>query len=336
MKKIVYLYSLLCLVSCKSAVTDVADISKSDSSEMAIEIVADYCLEITDRYIDPVSDADFIDAEVNTAMTKSRMYSSLATKSDISAEETDAVCDTLFTSEQIPLCAEVYERTAIYQNGTSEYAQETLLDPEVNPLLGFYEEPLDLSMSVSRIEIKDGKCINYNSNGDVLSETEIEMPDYSETIAELAEYQKEAETKSQIKRDIHWLRAKMSEAYGVKSATDESYAVYENSRGNVVLEQTILGTKGGDNIAIRTELSPDISRRLSYEQYSGGRLTVRSTNIFSENNPSTRSSGVPAGMSEDNPVKTVTEMLVFHNDGTPMIKVESKTYRTNRTTYNLK
>ena len=334
MKKTFYLScSLLLLLSCKSS-EDIADVSDQDQSEVAIEMIAEYCMEINDRYIDSVKDSDFIDVEVSAAMTKSRMYSGVQTRSS-SGEITDE-CDTLFTSEQIPLCAEVYERTAIYQNCTSEYAQETVLDPESNPILGFYEEPLDLSMSVARIEIKDGKCINYNSDGVVLSETEIEIPDYSETLAELAEYQKAMDTKSSVKRDINWLRARMSEISSVKSGSSESYAIYENERGNIILEQNFAATKGSGGMTVRTELSPDISKRLGYEQYIGGKLKVRSTNTYSSSNPQTRSIGTPEGISEENPEKTVTEMLVYTNDGTPMIKVESKTYRTNRTVYNIK
>lgn len=125
-------------------------------------------------------------------------------------------------------------------------------------------------------------------------------------------------------------------SYAVKSGSGESYAVYENSRGNVILEQSFPSTKGSKGMTIRTELSPDISKRLGYEQYIGGKLKVRSINTYSSSNQQTRSIGTPDGMSEDNPEKTVTEMIVRYQDGTPMIKVESKTYRTNRTVYNIK
>lgn len=334
MKKTVFLfYLLLWVVSCRST-SDVANEIDKESSEIAIEMIAEYCLEINDRYINPCTDVDFIDSEIGAAMTKSRIYASIPTKS--SSGETEDECDTLFTSEQIPLCAEVFERTAIYQDGQSEYTKETILDVYTNPILGFYEEPLDLSMSVARIEIKDGKCINYNAEGVVLSETEIEIPDYSETLEELASYQKDTETKSVVKKDIDWLRSKMSEIYSVKSGSEESYAIYENSRGNIILEQNFPETKGSEAVTIKTEISTDISKRIGYEQYVGGKLKVRSINTYSSSNPHTRSVGIPDGISEDNPEKTVTEMLVNYQDGTPMIKVESKTYKTNKIIYNLK
>lgn len=306
-----------------------------EEKSVAVEIRADYRLVTYDRPIDAATDADFINADEEQSTTKSSLFRKvLTTKADSDAP------DTLKYSGQIPFCADMKESTIIYQNGCSEYTKETDLNPDVNPLLSFHESELDLTHCVAKIEIKDGKACTYNNQGELLSEQEVEIPDYSAFLTELEKAQEEAaaETKAGIKRrDINWLRNKMAEQYRTKSNLSESYRIYEKD-GKVVLEQYMNETKAGDGVTIRTYLSEDISKNYGYEQIEHGRVKVRCTNTFSAvNTKSTKNSNVPIdGLSEENPVRTVVEELTYLNDGTPIIKVSDKEYKVNTIHFNIK
>jgi len=307
-----------------------------EEKAIAVEILADYRLITYDRPIDVTTDSDFIDAEVEQSMIQSSLYR----KGTATRAASINTSDTLKISEQIPFCADMKETTIIYQNGDSEYTQETDLDPDGNPLLSFHESELSLTHCIAKIEIKDGKVCTYNNRGELLSEQEVEIPDYSAFLAELEIAQKEAaaETKAGIKgHDINWLRNKMAAQYQTKSNLSESYKIYEKD-GKVVLEQYVNNTRAVDGLTIRTYLSEDISKNYGYEQIENGAVKVRCTNTFSTvSTKSTRSSNVPIdGLSEENPVRTVVEELSYLYDGTPMIKVSDKEFKVNSIHYNIK
>jgi len=307
-----------------------------DEQGVAVEILADYHLTSYDRLIDVNSDSDFIDSDVESAMTKSPNYrNSCATKADSDTP------DTLKFSEMIPFCADIKETTLIYQNGNSEYIRLTDLNSEINPLLSLHDSELDLTLCVAKFEMKDGRACTYNNRGEIISEMEVEMPDYSEFLDEMAKVQEEsaAGTKSGTKkRDINWLKQKMAEQYPTKSGADDSYTIYEKD-GKVVLEQNVPETKSGEGYTtVRTYLSSDISKNYGYEQLENGRLKVRCTHYYDLfNSSSTKSTNVPVeGISEDNPNRIVVEELSYLNDETPIIKVSDKKYSVNTIHYNVK
>lgn len=304
---------------------------------LAVEIQSDYRLVSYSRAIIKDRDADFIGDDVLSAMKESRFYKDrpqLLTKAG-QAES----ADTLLYSEQIPFCADISESTLIFKNGCSEFHQETEFDPEINPLLSFHESEVDLTNCVARIEIKDGFSVTYNNAGEVLSREAVEMPDYTQYLAELAEAQQgaEAETKAGIKRDIHWLRDRMERQCPTKAGGTPSYAIYETEGGRIVLEQYVTGTKAGNGVTIRTFLSSDISRNYGYEQLETGILKVRCTHFFSPESLLTKSTSAPiSGIADDTPSRTLVEELSYLQDGTPMIRVSDKEFRTNTIRYHVK
>lgn len=338
MKKIQFLplfSSLLLLFSCKT-VTEEYTTSPRDpeKGEPTIESISNYHLVTYKRMIDMSKDKDFITPAVKSSLLSCRMYR------DASSTKSDGVStsDTLSFSEQIPFSADVSELTRIYKDGSSEYNQSTDLDPNSNPLLSLRDEPLDLKYFVSKVEIKDGMSTTYNNVGEILSQKQVTMPDYSEYLKEISKEKQASseETKSGIKRDINWLRRKM-EMQATKSGVALSYRIYETEGGKVVLEQEMPTTKGCDAITVRTFLSSDISQNYGYEKLVGGQLTVRCTHSFAGSSTRTKSVGLSSGeISEENPTETLTEELCTLNDGTPVISVSTRTYKVNKTTYNLK
>ncbi|MBQ7517603.1 MAG: hypothetical protein IJR34_02530 [Bacteroidales bacterium] len=327
-----YVLSLLIICSCSR--TPVEE-SKDELGRVAIEMQSDFSFLTYDRLLDEQTDADFIDNNVSAAMQTKSVYQyrrGASTKSSV--EE----IDTLRTSEEIPFFATVSEQTNIYQDGSSDYVRDMVLDPEINPLLCVHESPLDLSNCISRIEIKNGKSISYNPDGKILSEQDIEMPDYTEYLLMLKQAQKESEegTRAGCRRDINWLRERMSITCPTKAGDTPSYRIWEDSEGNVILEQTVSETRFAQPITLRTKLSADISKSLGYEQRINGQLMVRSRNIFTDN-PQTKSIGNPlTDISDENPSQTITESLSYTQDGTPKIKVEDRKFSVNRTVFHLK
>lgn len=340
MKTKVFLFyaTFLFAVSCNVFVKEIGTENQEfvNKSDVAVEIIADYRLISYKRAVNPDTDSDFMSLEVKSAMSASRMYktNSLSNTKSGTAESTD----TLTNSEQIPFCADVSEVTNIYRDGKSEFYQETELNPDMNPLLGFHDEPLDLKNCLSKVEIKDGVASTYNNVGERLSQIQVQMPDYSEYLEELSRCQEEsnAETKTGIKRDINWLKHRM-ESQSITKGGPDSYRIYEADDGKVVLEQDMVCTKSGSLITIRTFLSPDISKNFGYEQLVDGKLKVRCSHYFLNKSLHTRSSNLPIdNISEENPSRTLTEELSYLKDGTPMIAVLDKTYQVNKVNYNLK
>ena len=334
-KVLLLVASLLSVFSCKIVTENYTEANiDPEKGEPAIESTSNYQLVTYKRAIDLSKDKDFITPAVKSSLLSCRMYR------DASSTKSDGVStsDTLSFSEQIPFSADVSELTRIYKDGSSEYNQSTDLDPNSNPLLSLRDEPLDLKYFVSKVEIKDGMSTTYNNVGEILSQKQVTMPDYSEYLKEISKEKQASseETKSGIKRDINWLRRKM-EMQATKSGVALSYRIYETEGGKVVLEQEMPTTKGCDAITVRTFLSSDISQNYGYEKLVGGQLTVRCTHSFAGSSTRTKSVGLSSGeISEENPTETLTEELCTLNDGTPVISVSTRTYKVNKTTYNLK
>lgn len=332
MRKNFFYFALSLLIPCSCSRTQITE-SGGNLDDVAIEIKSDYALLTYERLLNEQTDTDFLYEEVTTAMQCKSIYQyrRVATKTGI--EE----LDTLRTSEEIPFYAEVNEQTNIYLDGSSEYIREMNLDPDLNPLLSVYETPMNLENCVSRIEIKDGKSVTYAPDGKILSEQDVEMPDYTDYIQMLTQAQKESEqdTKSNIRHDINWLRGRMEASYPTKSG-EQNYRIWSEGDGTVILEQTIAETKAGQPVTMRTRLSSDISKNLGYDQLIDGKLMVRCRNVYT-NNPQTKSIGTPlADISDENPSQTITESLCFTQDGTPKIKVEDKTFSVNKIVFHLK
>ena len=343
MRKTIALLSLALVIiaSCKDATLressrDEQELAALEEKVLAVEIISDYRLISYDRPLDETADAEFIDAETMSAMRKSRLYRgkmAQATKGGI-----DSSPDTLSVSEQIPFCADITESTLIYQDGRSAYMQETDLNPELNPLLSFHETEMDLSKCVAKVEIKEGMATTYNNKGEILSQNEVAMPDYSEYLEEMenAKAEASAETKSGIKRDINWLRNKMEAQCATKAGGASSYKIYEHG-DKVVLEQYINGTKADEGTTVRTILSSDIARNYGFDQLEGGKLKVRCRHSFENSSLATKSSNMPVkDVSDDNPSKTILEEITCLSDGTPMLKVLEKNYRRNTIKFNIK
>ena len=307
-----------------------------DRKGLAIEILSDYRLITYDRPLNEISDADFINSEVSASIKKSVFYrnrQAALTKSGV-----NNISDTLSNSEMIPFCANISESTSIFQDGRSEYRQETNLDPEINPLLSFHETEMNLSKCVSKVEIKDGIAITYNNKGEVLSQKEVPMPDYSEYLTELENAKEESSlgTKSGIKRNINWLRNKMAEQCPTKAGENPSYRIYEQN-DLVILEQSISGTKADEGTIVKTIFSKDISKTYGYDHLIGGKLKVRCRHSFDDYSVSTKSINIPVkDISDNNPSKTVIEEISCLNDGTPMLKVIEKGYSRNTIKFNIK
>ena len=341
MKKAISCLSLVAaLVSCntasREAVLPEQELRSMDENSIAIEISADYTLSSYKRLIDESSDCDFVDEEIMSAMKRSQMYQKRVVPQ---TKALKTFTDTLSHSEQIPFCADISELTLIFEDGQAEYVQITELDPEVNPLLGFHETPLDLSHCIAKLVVKDGVATSYNTKGEVLSIQDAPRPDYSEYLKAIRLANSDIEfkkTRSGNIRDINWLRAKMESQDQTKSGGEPSYRIYEAGGDRIVLEQHVGLTKGGKNITVKTFLSSDISKNYGYEQLEGGMLTVRCTNFFDESSPATRSwiSALPE-MSEELPSRTVTEMISYMSDGTPMMSVSDKEYKTNTVKLNM-
>ena len=341
-KRIAFLsFALAIIASCNVSEPrensfDEQEQSALDEKGLAVEIVSDYRLTTYDRPLDETADADFMDAEILSAMKESKYYKKKM--EPLTKTGADNAPDTLSVSEQIPFCADISETTSIYQDGRSEYTQETDLNPEINPLLSFHETEMDLSKCVSKVEIIDGVATTYNNKGEVLSQKEVPMPDYSEYIEEFekAKAESSAETKSGIKRDINWLRNKMAEQCSTKAGETPSYSIYEQG-DKVILEQYINGTKASEGTMVRTILSNDIAKNYGYDQLEGGKLKVRCRHSFEGNSRTTKSSNIPVKeVSDDNPSKTVIEEISCLNDGTPMLKVLEKEYSRNTIKFNIK
>lgn len=341
-KKIVILpFALALIASCnvsspREKTIDEQEQEALDERSLAVEIVSDYRLITYDRPLDETADADFIDAGTLSAMKESEYYKKRMTPSTKAGA--DNVPDTLSISEQIPFCADISENTSIYQDGRSEYTQETDLNPEINPLLSFHETEMDLSKCVAKVEIVDGIATTYNNKGEVLSQNEVPMPDYSEYLEEFekAKVESSAETKSGVRRDINWLRNKMAEQCSTKAGGAPSYSIYEQG-DKVILEQYINGTKASEGTMVRTILSNDISKNYGYDQLEGGKLRVRCRHSFEGHSRATKSSNMPVKeVSDDNPSKTVVEELSYLNDGTPMLRVLEKEYSRNTIKFNIK
>jgi len=211
----------------------------------AVVMQAEYTLLSYGRLIDPETDQAFIDEDVRQAMAQCSAYQRILTKS----EDAMYIDDTLANSELIPFYADLSELTTVFQDGQSEYIQEIDLDPETNPLLALHTSPMDLSCLVAKVELKDGYIRTYNPTGDLLYESAVEMPDYSEYIEELKEnFDVTPGTKAPMKKDINWLRHKMAEESPVtKGVKSDSYNIYETTDGMVVLEQSIIATKAAEN-----------------------------------------------------------------------------------------
>lgn len=314
-------------------------------NDLALEVFSDYRVKIYDRPLSENKDADFMSPEVERAMQNSRIYRnrmSAATRStDI---EEDEVPEEWECSEEIPFCADICERIYVYSNGDSEYSRTTDLDPEVNPLLCFHETELDLTHCVARVEVKDGLASTYNNRGELLSQTSVEMPDYSEYLDLLEECEEESEEESEegtrsgiVSRDINWLRSRMESECATRGVSDSSYSVYEKG-DRVVLEQYVNATRGGSALTVRTFFSKDISRNYGFEQLAGGVLQVRCTHFFdASESAATRSNSVSFdGMLMESPTRTVLEELSYLQDGTPMVSVSDKEFRQNTIRYNSK
>lgn len=341
-KRIVILpFALALIASCnvsspREKTIDEQEQEALDERSLAVEIVSDYRLITYDRPLDETADADFIDAGTLSAMKESEYYKKRMTPSTKAG--TDDALDTLSVSEQIPFCADVSECTSIYQDGRSAYTQETDLNPEINPLLSFHETEMDLSKCVAKVRIVDGIATTYNNKGEVLSQNEVPMPDYSEYLEEFekAKAESSAETKSGVRRDINWLRNKMAEQCSTKAGGAPSYSIYEQG-DKVILEQYINGTKASEGTMVRTILSNDISKNYGYDQLEGGKLRVRCRHSFDGHSRATKSSNMPVKeVSDDNPSKTVVEELSYLNDGTPMLRVLEKEYSRNTIKFNIK
>lgn len=343
MRKRIALFSfaMVIIVSCNDSASRESSFEEQeqaalDEKELAVEIVSDYKLITYDRPLDETADAEFIDAETRSAMKKSRLYKSRMER--MTKSGADSTPDTLLVSEQIPFYAAISETTTIYQNGRSAYTQETDLNPETNPLLSFHETEMDLSKSVAKVEIIDGVATTYNNKGEILSQKEVPMPDYSEYLEELEKAKAESseETKSEIKRDINWLRNKMEAQCPTKAGGTPSYRIYEQG-DKVILEQYVNGTKADEGTTVRTILSSDIARNYGFDQLEGGKLKVRCRNSFENCSRATKSSNMPVKeVSEDNPSKTILEEITCLDDGTPMLKVLEKDYSRNTIKFNIK
>jgi len=308
---------------------------ESEDNVPSLEIVSNYRLITYDRPIEVEKDSDFIDSEVSSKMEASPFYRNRFLKMTKSNSDRS---DTLKDSRRIPNCVDVEETTRILPDGGVQLKQNTILNPGENPLLGFRDSEVDTRHAATMLDIEDGHLRTYNSEGEMLSDEEIQMPDYCEFLAELERLMEEyaVDTKSgNQKRDIDWLRRKMEKQCMTKSVS-ESYRIYEKG-DRVVMEQCVNQTKSGEGMVVRTYLSSDISRNYGYEQLENGVLKVRCTHTFSESDsPLTRSNIPVDGITEENPERTVTEMMDYLTDGTPMIRVTDKKYRMNTIRYNVK
>lgn len=317
----------------------------SDSSEESsptqqdgpvLEIVADYTLVTYNRLLNLEDDVDFIDESIRQSIIQSSRYKkSLLPKTK--NEDTTSQCDTLSMSEEIPFCADIYEATTVFRDGQVEYLQEINLNPDTNPLLGFHSTPIDISGELAKVEVKDGVARTYSLTGELLSEMEIEMPDYTHYIEALNKgLSEQSITKTTNKKDIKWLQEKMAQETSVsKSGLNDSYNVYEREDGTVVLEQFILPTKTEEPIMVRTLFSSDISLNYGYEQYVDGHLQIRCRYSYDETPTITKGVYYTSDAAEQLPSKCVIESLNKMIDGTPTLMIEEKLFRTNKTVINL-
>ena len=332
MNRIIF-YPLL-IVSCLSCTTKQQESAIQDSGghspKIAIEICSSYRVSSYDRLLEPETDQDFINTDIAKAMENSTRYIvSFSPATKVRAPK--ATTGTALDSEEIPFIADVSERTEIYDTGIAYYEKEIDLDYEENPLLGFHTTPLDLSHCVSKITINGGKATTYNKDGVQLSQMDVDMPDYTEYLAELQRLKNEAETKSPTRKDINWLKTKMeASTLSTKAGNPTSYDIFEKPSGVIVLQQNYMPTKGGSAVTVRTFYSADLSKNLGFEQEVGGALTVRCTNTFSNSSAITKSFYSTDGIAEELPSNTMIESISTLPDGTPSIKVENKEYFTNK------
>lgn len=327
--------------SCKKY-EDSAIITNS-SEALAVEIISRCQTEISNDFINRLDYGDFISPEVEQAMVKSRVYASrgVGTRS-----VDDSEIDTFYYSEQIPVCEDLYQQTKIYSDGQTEVSCENNIDIEGNPMLTFYDSPIDLDQFIAKMEIKDGHKKCYNKSGVLILSEPAELPDMKEYVEQLQYYveqaQQETKSRSGSKRDIEWLRSKMQVQPQTRSGEPVYYKIEQLANGNVLLEQEMLDigyssslplarSNSSGKLITRTELSPDISRTMKYELLEDGKLVERRKYMYSDFNPKTRSMYLPMSDGTDlNPEQIITEKLVIMHDGTPMVQVRTENFQQNQ------
>lgn len=339
-----FLLILLIIITSCNQQQDSPD-DNTDNNTLAVEFISKKQIETSNQLITNIEYADFVNPDIIALISKSRLYANVGINTRTWSLE-DAI-DTLYYSEQIPVCEEVFQQTKIFYNGQQESIYESNIDPEGNPILYFHETPTDLDQYIARVEVKNGQRNCYNRSGSLLSSELAELPNMKEFIDELQKCVKQVEqdglTRSAAKRDIEWLRRKMESQPRTRSGEDCYYKIEVLDNGNVVLEQEMQsenskyktrGISESGKITTRTELSPDISRTMGFEIRNNDLLVERRRYKYSESNIKTRSLYTPISEGDDlNPEQIITQKLVVLNDGTPMIELISENFTQNQTIF---
>lgn len=335
----VWLLLLLVIFSC-SRVTSIKenDSVLSENSVVAIKTITEYQMESVCGLITE-EESDFIDENMNSKIESSVVYKKAAhTKSLI--EETDVT-----SPELVPVCEAVSQELDIYNDGHAEMTILKQIGPEGNPAVALHDTPVDMSLYVAKVIVKDGFQRSYNADGILLYEVPVENIDYSSYITALKEIMQQveaetnAETKAGIKRDVNWLRRKM-ESYSVETRASGSnlfdYSVKELPNGNVLLEQTTcMGTKFDMvRLTSRIELSSDITRVERSESWENLVLKEKKEYEYDMSNEKLKSNLIPmTGMGEYNPKVVKTKRVVFMHDGTPLLNTTIERYKRNQSYY---
>lgn len=303
------------------------ELAESENDEIALEVSSNYYLNKFTRSLDVEKDAEFIDEEVLALIRKGGAFISTKSESGL---------DTLFVSSEIPFYAEVKENTVIYADGEAEISEETLLNPETNPLLGWRESKINLDYYVAKTVIKGGYTRTYNSKGKLLSEIPTETYNYKELLEQIKEEKEKGNlsTKALQSKDINYLRSKVNELYKTKSLDETPYRIYEDADNNIIIEKHSMNTKSGKYTLERTKLSSDLNRQLGFEQYEGDRLVYRLLNIYNESPQFSTKSYKDDLSINSNLSLSVSESLVINDNHIPVIRVEEKEYIKNTVRYN--
>lgn len=343
MKKFFYFAFLLLLFgvfSCSktASVKEEGDTVLPDISELAIKTITEYQIESVCGIITE-DDYDFVDENTSRAIAKSAIYQKTPLTKGSTTENDIAY------PEQVPACEAIYQEFDIYNDGHAEIEISKQIGPVGNPAVALCDTPVDMSLYVAKIIVKDGFQRCYNEDGILLYEEPTRQIDYSSYIATLkdvmqqVESESNIETKSGVKRDVNWLRQKMSAYSAMTKASgsnDLDYSIEELPNGNVLLEQSIyVRTKSSmERHTSKIELSPDITRVERSESWENLVLKEKKEYTYDTSDEKLKSNYIPTiGMSEYNPKTVTTKRVVFMHDGTPMIKSTTEQYKQNQSYY---
>lgn len=241
-------------------------------------------------------------------------------------------------SAEIPFCSNISEVTRIFRDGTMTYEKNISLDPANNPLLFLHESPVDLSALVSRITISSGVLTTYNSEGDVLYQQSVEIPDYSDVVQELSREVANYNNPSNFHdpantvRDINWLRSKIatSSVESLDFAPDSTFVFEVDDK--IVLEQILDSPSEQHTIKYRTIYSSDVTEILGQYKLVDNEVQFSTQNFYDE---SSSNQATIINILGKRPIRTFTKEKVTHQDGSSSVRIEERNYSINTIHLNL-